>query len=102
MLPSTNCSVKFFEPIVMVPLPAAPSIGLMRLSAYLPSPEPELEAPEPPPESDSESPQPTSSISTAARMPSRILGWSFMRFRYSLRGWRDEGHGPEGRYDAPA
>src|SRR4051812_39868476 len=106
MLPSTNCSVKFFEPIVIVPLPDAPSTGLIRLPAYLPSPL-EPDEPDDPDEPDepesSESPQPaTTSSSTAASRLSRILDWRFMVFQGSSRGWTDEGLVPGGGSAGPA
>src|SRR5689334_17546260 len=69
MFPRMNCSVKFFEPTVMVPLLPAPETGLMRLPAYLPVPE-EDELPELPLEPDellSElEPQPAASRPSAA------------------------------------
>src|SRR4051812_17578976 len=95
MLPRMNCSVKFFEPIVIVPLLPAPETGLMRLPAYLPVPEDELDPDELPPELDepeSELPQPTANrLMAAATAPAAILRGRVTLLRGSLRGWTDGG-----------
>src|SRR5689334_9831961 len=95
MFPRMNCSVKFFEPTVMVPLLPAPETGLMRLPAYLPDPEDEpLELPLEPDELLSElEPQPAASRPRAATTaPAAIFRRGRVTLsRGSLRGWTDGG-----------